>query len=381
MHNASLAYRRSIRTSHKIAMRVDIFDGKKLVVRFERGNDQKLISGEMTVQEDNGNPKRIGRVTIVDPESEYIPYSGDSVVWYGRTMTIYRGVVFTTGNVEWVHVADLRIGAVNISVAKGSTVMTLTGSDMSMVMSRRRFTEPYEIAAGTNVAAAIRSLLAYTGLNNSKINFEPTAAVVAEKQTHQRADDPLNVARNLADSAGMQFFWDIQGLPTLRYPPSVEQRQPDWNYNTEVYMDNFSHTGMPILHLTRDNSDDAVYNHVIVTGESSENVVRGEASITDINSPLRTSGSFGDIPYFEVVPATSTQADATAQARRRLNIVKRSTEIVTIETIPNPLLEYGDVCYVREDASRTNGHYLVSGFTLPFERGATMTITMQKQRV
>lgn len=374
---SSVAYRYATSKSHKVVMRADILYGKRLVARFAPP-ETTVIDGEMTIQGEDF-PERIGRITLADGSGQWIPTGSESHLWYGRKCRMYRGIILPNNQVEYVSLGVIRVGKISISSASGSTVVTFSGGDLSSSIERARFTTVYTIAAGTNVATAIRNLLTSAGYEGP-FNFTTTSATTP-KRTYQKADDRWKAAQDLAQGAGLELFFDHDGIPTLREIVAVNSGRIAFYYSSVKYDPVAANDIFPILKCHREVSDEAVYNHVIVSGESKEAVVRAEAKITNVNDPLHVAGEFGDVPYFQATPATTAQGQAQAMANRTLRRVTRAVETVTVTTIPNALLRPGDVIFVEDYASQTYDRYVVKGWTIPFQRGTEMVITTEKQRV
>lgn len=366
--NVSDRFKKALTQGHKIAIKVELFRDGKLVTSFV-SKTTLVISGEVGVQED---AERMARVSIVDPDGLYIPASFQSDFWYGREMRVYRGIDYLDGgSPEFVQLGVFRINEVRVTSGPRNRVMTIRGRDRSDKMRRARFTDVYEVAEGTNVATAIRNILTPAGIVS--FNFVPTTSTTT-KRSYQRAADRWDAARSIAEAAGYFLYFDAQGVCVMTTTPNPNTSPVSWKYDAT------DPTTHPILSAEKIGSDEQIYNRVIVTGESDKNVVRAEAFDNDPNSETYVGGDFGDVPYFRVVAATTSQADAQRLADSGLAQARRGTEEVSLSVLPNPAMDVGDVIYVKEPFAKIDGNYVVSYFTIPFERGASMTINTKKRR-
>lgn len=357
----------NMKYSHKIAIKVEIFEDGVLMKTFE-SRTTRVISGEVNVEESG---ERNARVTIVDPDGQFIPHSFQSIFWFGREMRCYRGIEFLDGTKEYVLLGVFRLYEVRVTSSRRNRVMTLRGRDRADRVRRTRFTDVYEVAAGTNVAVAVRTLLEGAGI--TQFNFTPTASTT-RKMSFQRGGDRWDAALEIAEGAGFMLRFDAQGVAVMEVVPHPNERPVSWYYDTTK---TDTH---PIISVERTGTDENVYNHIIITGEGDKNIVRAEAKDTDPNSETYYLGEFGDVTFFRVVSANTSQADAQRLADQLLAAYTRSTEKVAISILANPAIDINDIVYVREDMSRTNSRFVVSNFSIPFEKGSTMTLNMNVRR-
>lgn len=358
-------FREALKHSHRIQIIVHFYRGNEIFLIMQNQNTL-VISGEVNVQEDG---ERLARVTIVDPDGKHIPESFQSDFWFGREFQVYRGIIYEDGTFENIRLGIFRIHELKVTTNNNNRVMTIRGRDRSDKVRRARFTDVYQIAAGTNVGTAVRTLLEQAGI--SDFNFTPISSVTT-KRAYQRGGDRWAAAQEIATAAGYMLYFDADGIANMQVIPNANTRATDWEYKDEE-------GAYPILALERTGTDDRIYNHIIVTGESDKAVVRAEASDTVAGSPTSIA-NFGDVPFFKVVAATTAQADAQRLADRILQQSIRGTEQVVLTIIPNPAMEINDVVYIRDALSKVDANYVVSFFSVPFERGETMTVTTNLRR-
>lgn len=361
-------FKKALQGGHKIAIRVDVYRDGKLFHSF-RNKTTLVVSGEVTIQEDG---ERMARVTIIDPDGIHIPESFQSDFWYGREMHVYRGIDYQDGTpAEMVRLGVFRIRELRVTGSPQNRAMTIRAMDYSDKVRRAKFSDVYEVAEGQNSATVVRTLLEQAGI--TKFNFVPVSSTTT-KRSYQRGGDRWAAAVEIAEAAGYLLYFDADGIAVMQVIPHPWQVPVSWEYDAT------RNDSLPVLSTERTGTDERIYNHIVITGEGDKNIVRAVAKDTNVGSPTYILGPFGDVPYFRVVAASTTQADAQRIADQVLIQATRGTERVVFTTIPNPAMEINDIVYLKDPRTKVDGNYVVAYFTIPFERGANMTVTTNLRR-
>lgn len=112
---------------------------------------------------------------------------------------------------------------------------------------------------------------------------------------------------------------------------------------------------------------DGVYNAVVATGEADGDVAPVSAIEFLRTGPRAWNGPYGNVPYFYSSPLLTTVAMCRAAAQTRLANLQGQAAPVTIETVPDPRLEVGDVLQV--DYHDDRRIVRIDALTLPLTAG------------
>lgn len=124
--------------------------------------------------------------------------------------------------------------------------------------------------------------------------------------------------------------------------------------------------------LTRDKT----YNRVVVEGIRSDGTppVRSVVSDTDTSSPTYYGGPFGRKPRFYVSQLLTTTGQCTATGEALLARAKGMQSTISLEVVPHPALEAGDLIEAALPDGRRQLH-IVDGFNLPLSPDGTQRIS------
>jgi hypothetical protein len=136
------------------------------------------------------------------------------------------------------------------------------------------------------------------------------------------------------------------------------------------------------LDMSREYSDEGVFNGFIVTGESVGDQlppVRGEAWDENPTSPTYRFGPYGEVPGFITDNLAKTAEQCQAIARAQLNLVLGATSRLNMTGICNPSYECGDIVQVKRDKAKVDGLYVVDAFSVPL-RAMTQSLSLRELR-
>ncbi len=250
----------------------------------------------------------------------------------------------------------------------------LSGADLSRRVSRNRWDKTYVIAAGTNYSQAIQ-LLINDRLQGLTFNFASTSRLTPRLFFGEQSEnDPWDDAQKMAQSIGMELFFDARGVCTLRPEPDPEIDDSVWTFEDR--------SRPTMTSLTRRVTDENTYNKVVVTGEgtSLEVPVRGVAIDDDPASPTYFLGPYGTVTLRitnSLVLTTEQAQDAADAALRR---VKGATEAVELDAVPMPALEPGDVVTVTRERAKVEGRFIIDSLRIPLGAEETMRAVGRRQR-
>ena len=275
---------------------------------------------------------------------------------------------------EYVPLGVFLITNVDVNTSGGGTTVTIHGSDRSLRVSRARWTQPYTVDSGTNVATGIGDLLA-DRWTNVETGFSDT------DETLNRAvfgleteNDPWKDARKLAEAAGLELYFDPDGIARLAPVEDYDTATPDVSYlEDEEAM---------ILDLSRSLTIETTYNGVIATGEGSESsaTFRGEVWDDDPESPTYRYGAFGEVPMFYASPLLTSDEQATKAATTILAKKKGAQESVSWTQIVDPSLDVGDAIRVVNKATKVDRLMVLDRLSIPLAPAAAMSAVARTVR-
>jgi hypothetical protein len=256
--------------------------------------------------------------------------------------------------------------------AASSYELTAVCSDLSAHVTRARWTQPYQIAAGTALAdainAAVRSRWPSAASNVTAANT--TGTLGAQAVFDAGADsDPWQDICSLATSFGYLLSFDETGTLSAQVITPLASQGTVFTFAT----------GSAAIMTSQSQvvAADQMYNGVIVTGEGSDvgdAPPRGEAWDTNPASPTYCLGPFGYVPTFYSSPLITTTAQAAAVAAAQLAAMLGKVEQLSWEQIAHPGLQPLDVVAV-EFPDGTTQTFILDALTVPLTLSDVMTAT------
>ena len=357
------------------------------------GADFRVISA-IAVLNPNGHPKEYltdimagGSVTIdataenirtcsfqcLDPAGVLTPVDPDTgdLLPDGVEIQIFSGYIFGG---ETVLYSQGVFGVTEVDAASASNapgpVLSVTGSDRSVRISRNLFADAYAIAAGAGIATAVLGILSQQATWCTHTSIVNTTATVAA-QMYQPGDDPWQAIQEICASAGLLAYFDREGILRVIEDPSLHPAKP-----TALFIDGAAATHTSVTRIT---SNSPGYNGVIVTGQSlgsSSTVISGSAFDSDPSSPTYYLGVYGKVPAPPVQASTvSTNAAAAAMAHALLPQVLGLTRQVVVDTVPCFWLDAYDLIFVVNRATQTREVAILEQATIPLDFSQLEAIT------
>lgn len=278
----------------------------------------------------------------------------------GTELFVRAGVSWPDGH-ELVDLGVYRIDDVQFEEQGATPVAQISGQDRSAKVADDRFTATTSIAAGTNYADAIRSVI---------VDVLPTVEFALASTTattpllvYQEEGDRWAAVSDMATSLGWVLYFD--GLGRLIGAP-----EPDPTTVSSIwsFIDGADNTAVS---RPRRKTRSGVFNGVIATGETTSGAapVRGEAYDVDPVSPTYWYGPYGKVPRFYRSPLLTSNEQCADAATSLLRTSRRFVEQIDIAASPLPHLEPGDVI----DASTGQGEasYVVTSHTIGIPNGGS----------
>lgn len=356
------AFREALTRSHTLAYKIEILettaDGLDSVLATLT---EVTVSGTINVEK-RAAVRRRAKLKIVDVSGALVPAdASDLLSPYGNEIRIWRGISaqdLDASEDELVPLATLQISDVEIDDSGGITI-DVEGFDRSQAVADARFTEPYVIASGTNLATAIQAgIQSRIALADSRFNFASTSYTTpATVFTEQK--NPWESFTKLAEAAGMELFFNPMGDAMLRAEPSLDAGAVVWTYAEGAEA--------TLLKVNKKMTRRHIYNGVIATGEGPDNSapVRAEAWDTDPSSPTYyLSPKFGRKPRWFSSPLMTTTDQCSDAASSMLRKSLGLSQELRFDAIVNPAHEEGDVVRLVRDDIGLDEIHLIDAFDL-----------------
>lgn len=304
-------------------------------------------------------------LTYSDLAEDYATYSDlDTLV------DTYGSLVQATEEVtqdELVPLGVFVMTKVDIEETPGGVNIKVEGVDRSLRVSRNRWTDTYTVAAGTNVVTAITKLL-QNRWDDIQLSFAASDETVGKSVFGAETDnDPWADARKLARSAGLDLFFDGDGVARLEPVPTYEEATP-----VETYLENEE---AMVLGVKRSLSVEQTYNGVIAIGRNSNTdaIYRAEVWDDDPDSPTYRYGKFGSVPRFYESPMIQNTTTARKVANALLTRSKGAQESISWNQITDPSMEAGDLIQLTNSATKVNQLLIIDRMTIPMRPADSMS--------
>ncbi len=359
-----------IRRSHYVLSYVDVISPNQEVKRLP-------ATGGSVTDDATAQVRRRCTITVVDSTGELTPKRAEDLLTpYGTELRPYRGVIYADGTTEVMPLGVFRIAQVDVDDSVGgSPDIRIEGYDRSRTVARDKFTEPYIVAAGTNLITAIKAVLArtfpdleYDAISTTMTN---TAPLIFDANT-----SPWDAVTDLGKSLGCEVYFDARGRVVIAPPPDADALPaPAFTF--------IEGTGCTMTNLTSKFTDEPGFNGIVLTGESvgdEEPPVRAVVWDDEPTSPTYHLGPYGEVPDFVTDPNVKTTGEAENAARSLLQGYLGFSDQLTITAWPNPALNASDVVRVERVRSGASGLYTVESATIPMAAKDTGQIAVRRKR-
>ena len=357
------------RTSHQVVVRADLYVEGVRIAQLQPLDGSVSVDSRRTV-------RRTITTSFADPDGTLAPGQGGRsglLTPFGSELWAYRGIRFADGTEELVPLGVFIITGVTVSDGDTPGKVDVTGSDRSVLISRDKLLDPYQIAVDTPLETAIAGLLRDRWAD-VPIDFPVTGRTTGSVVVDAKAEsDVWNVCRDLAESVGYDLAFDADGVARLRQVPDPLDEDP-----VAVYQDG---ADAVLLSLTRTFDSSRTYNGVVVSSESSQNATPFRAIAWDDNpdSPTYRLGPYGEVPLFFRSSLVTDPEQGTLLAVTLLRKILGRPEAVEWTQIVNPAHDALDVIRIR----RNDLDYVVllDRLDIPLDPAGSMSAGARSQEV
>ena len=334
MLTVSSRFLNSLRGSHQISIAAAVYRPEDLTTAIP----VDVIGGTVTIDAD-AKVRRQGTLEVAFSLQQQTAQDLVRDLPFGGYATIERGIRYADGTTERVQLGRFRVDSIVWRELQGQATLTL--SDRMAQIQDEMFTAPFAPAGQHPSDACVTAVQQVFGTSIAyHIQTNPATEPMLGSTTVY-LDDRSAALTDLASSVGAEVLFDNMGDFVIR--PTGGSSLPVWT------IDAASTGSMIAAEETLDRS--SVRNGVIVRGQGPPDPGTGApgdtfyalATFDDPTAPTRWAGPFGKVPLVTDSTTVADQAQADATARALLNLRLGLQRTISVQSLPNPALEPGDI--------------------------------------
>ena len=364
MRPISPTFAARLRQSHRSTARVLVLDPLSFEVRGTlSGADGYTLDGTISMAR-NRAIRRTCELRFADPDGILTPAVLGDWLHVNSLVRVERGIYLDAVEVEWCVLGHFLLGRPRVEVSAAGASIAVAGEDRAKLLVRSRFTLPTTYAAGTRLAHVIATEAAVAGMGTTRYRLEDAGKTLSRDRTFEEDEARIEGLGGLARDYGLELYVDADGFLACAAPPTPTSVPVSWSYAAG--------SDATMLGLSKEWTDDRLYNHVLVTGENAAAelpTVRAEALDTNPASPAYVNGPLGDRLYRYTSAMITSTGQAAEVAGKLLAEVALLEEAISLGAVTNPALEPGDAIAISEPLSKTEGTYLVESIDVPLGLG------------
>jgi len=326
-------------------------------------HDAPVIDGSVSV--DYGRDERRALDITFDNIDGVVSYSPTGF-WYDKIIKCFRGVeYYDTSALSWKS-WETQIGAFMIDTLKESnfpTTVSVSGRDYTKKMLTSKFVVMTTFAQGSSLDTTIKNIALTAGIPNSQTLIPATGKTLGTDFIFDRGISKWEAAKQIADAYGFELYFDAFGILTMRTYLDPVTSPLSYTF--------FTGEDGNLVTYEKSISDTRLYNHVVVSGESTDTLpVWAEARNDNPDSPT-SIGRIGDRLYQYVSSFITTTAQAQDVADRFLGIHSLQEYDFNFSSLMLPWLEVGEVIeFIDPKTEETQpDRFLMDTLTIPLALG------------
>lgn len=374
MRPVSAAFAQAVvASSQRRATRVTLLRSDYSVEAVLTGSGGVTLDGLVTTDVDR---RRSCSISFIDPDLSLAPSEATDAFFPNRIIRVERGLYVGEG-AEYVTLGTFLIDRPVIDVGPTGLKISVQAQDRLKLAAKSRVIAPEIYDSGTPIGTVLTTIAQRAGMGTTLYAMNDGGKSLAVDRFLDPDTDRVTAMMNLAHDYALDLYVDADGFLTCQPSlTSLDGVSSVWGFSrgSEAIM----------LGLTKELSDDRLYNHVLVSGEASD-LPPVTAEARDLNpaspayNPLDGTGPIGDRLYTYTSPLIRDTQMAQEVADALLLRVALIEEAVRLPSVVHPALEVGDAVDVNEPASKTTDVYLIDTLAVPIGPGA-MTLTARKLR-
>jgi hypothetical protein len=338
MNTVTAEFLTALRGPHRMVVEVDVLQFGQLLVA-----GLQVVEGSVTL---DGGAATYGQCDLT------VVYDGQFPVGqFGTEVVIRRGITGHRATPELVPLGVFKVTSFELDGTTGE--LRLSGMDRSKFAIDARLEDDLELAAGTPVIDAVRSLIS-TAVPHAPQNLG-TSAYTVPATVFEVKTPPWEAVQQLVAAIGKQPRFD--GLGTFQLVDvAVPTAPPLWTIDE-------GETGV-LVSASLSASDDQIYNRVIAASPPNDAGTVYTATATDTVSTSRYGGPFGRKPDWIESDLFTSDAMCAEAAQARLSARLGESRSVSFSAVPNCALVPGDVIVLRNGRLGLDTKHVVTTLTI-----------------
>jgi hypothetical protein len=349
----------------RVTSRVEIYESNGTTPWMK---ENRLIEGSVSV--DYSRDERRSVDIKLDNADFALKHNPDGGFWYDKIIKCFKGVSYRTLSADNVTYVDktweIQIGEFMIDRLTESHFphhMSVTGRDYTKKCQMSKFTQATQFATGQALETVIRNIASNAGI--TKFLFPVTGKVVNRAFMYEKGVPRWQAMKEIADSYGFELYFDANAYLVLR-----EYQDP--LYAPLALVLEAGKFGN-LVSYEKSTNDTRLYNHIVVTGESSDATVApvsAEALNTEPSSPTRIA-RLGDRLYQYSSAFITTVGQAQDVANKFLKIHSLEEYDLNFSVISFPWIEVGEIVQFIDPNPGVGDpdRFLLSSLTIPMGLG------------
>jgi len=370
MYAASANFKSYLRENHIVVSKAEVWSVDQKLATLDISDGSVEVKAKSAI-------RRTCSVTLTTTRelNSLVPDNDfDLLTPFGNELRLFRGIQFDDGSVEYVPLGVFVIIDVVIQDTNDGVQIILAGDDRSLIVSRNKWTEPYQMVNGSledSLADLLRDRYPDAQTNFTATNVTINQVVLGT----ERNNDPWKDAVEISELVGYDLFFDANGIVQLAPFPTLDGSTIVANFKEGEET--------TILDLNRTISTRETYNGVIYIIEGAEVPVpiRVEVFDEDSTSPTYRFGKFGEVPIFVNSNLLRTESEAIIAASSLLNLYIGAQETISWNSLVDPTLDVQDVVYIKAEGAKVDRVVIIDSLSIPLTPEASMSAVARTVRV
>jgi hypothetical protein len=313
-----------------VTRRVEVYESDAETLWTGISDTSRLIEGSVTV--DYSREERRALDLTLDNTDSAFNQDPNGGFWYDKVIKCYRGVITPNESYE-AQLGEFVIDRIDNQSFPHTT--KVTARDYTKKCLTSKFITATSYAPGSFVDELIRDIAANAGI--TKFNLPVTGIVIGKTFSFDKGSTRWEAIKSIADAYGYELYFDPTGYLTMRLYQDPIISPIKYRFSTGLKGN--------LITYSKSSDDSQIYNHVVVTGGSSDGSVPpvfAEALNTEPSSPTRIE-RIGDRLYEFDSSFITTVQQAQDVADKFLKIHALENFDLNLESIVLPWLEVGDI--------------------------------------
>lgn len=348
MTEPTASFLRSLVFSHRLRTQVDSVAPGELI---PRALNIPFEDGVVDV-DSSRRIRRVLNLRIADPV--WLPINpGDPLDPYSARLNVSQGIEFPDGSFEMVPVGVFRVESVEGDGIRGP--VEVVGHSLESVVIDDRFESPRQ-GSGASCVALIQTLILESNPAAEILVLTASDATVPPTTWDE---DRWGAIEELATAIGCEVFCDPAGRYVIADVADPATAVP--TYEISVGAEG------SLKRIARGFHREGVYNAVVVRSSATTDTapIQQVARDNDVASPTRYGGPFGKVPRFWSSPLITTIGQALLAAQTILFKSLGMARAISVEGLPDPTIDAGQVARVVTDLERPLGEvHVIEAFPL-----------------